>query len=195
MEGLSLGILGDYQVENAACSLAICEELRKRGFRIEEGDIRKGLKSAYWPCRNEIIKVEGGYVLLDGAHNESGLKRLSGFLRNFIESIKPIATTLIFAASNEGEDKDFSKMLRIISPFFKRIIITEPKGPRRPVTIDEWKACIQGPNIEFEKELKKTVEKGVLRTPRSFLTVVAGSLYLTGPFREILLRYKRLGEN
>ncbi len=192
MEGLSLGLLGDYQVENAASSIAICEELRKKGFRIEEWDIREGLKSAYWPCRNEIIKVKGGYVLLDGAHNESGLKRLSNFLKDLIESIRPKTTTLIFAASNEGEDKDFSKMLKIISPFFDRIIITEPKGPRRPVTIDEWKACIQGSNIEFEKELKKTVEKGVFRKPRPFLTVVAGSLYLIGPFRKILSRLDML---
>ncbi len=68
-----LGLKGDYQCKNALLALKTCEVLQQRGWLISQEAKAKGLEQARWPGRFDILGTNPPWVL-DGAHNEEGLK-------------------------------------------------------------------------------------------------------------------------
>jgi len=81
---LTLALSGDFQRYNLALALATLEVLEDLGhFRLKEARLREGLSSVRWPGRFEYFPVGPG-VLLDGAHNEEGLRAL---LRSLDEKV------------------------------------------------------------------------------------------------------------
>ena len=72
------------------------------------------------PCRFEVIKRGGKFVIKDGAHNPAAIKELARIYKNSPYFKKE--NTLIFACS---ADKDYKTMAKILNPLFKNIILTE----------------------------------------------------------------------
>ena len=94
---------------------------------------------------------------------------------------------LLWACSDEGGDKDACSMLGEIAPLFKRIFITEPPGPRAPVTVEQWLGWPLAEGITVRKNWEQALEKALESVPAGGLLCVAGSLYLVGAVRERLL--------
>lgn len=187
LKDISFGLFGRHQIENAAIATSICIELKKLGFDIQDKAIRKGLKSTSWPGRSEILKGPF-YVFLEGAHNEAGLKVLLEQIEFLQHTLKIKKKSLLWACSNEGNDKNPLSMLRTIANIFDKVVITEPKGPRRPVFIEEWtKMNIDFP-VKFQKNLYNAIDELKENcSSEKDLLVVAGSLYLVGPARKYFL--------
>jgi dihydrofolate synthase/folylpolyglutamate synthase len=76
LPGLSPGIPGRYQAENAALALAAAELLGNLGFPSSEATLAAGVGQACWPGRMELLKGEPP-ILLDGAHNPAGAAALA----------------------------------------------------------------------------------------------------------------------
>ena len=75
----SLNLLGEHQKENTALALAIVKNI---GLDIKEETIKKALNDVNWKFRLEYDKNKN--ILIDGAHNPSGIKALRDFLdKNF----------------------------------------------------------------------------------------------------------------
>ena len=121
---LELSLIGEHQVYNAATVLTVIELLRRQGITISEDSIRKGLKECYWPGRLELISREPLFIL-DGTHNEESAQALSQFLNN---NLKDKNITLIIGILR---DKPYKKILELILPFVKRVIVTEPDNLRK----------------------------------------------------------------
>ncbi len=69
-------MIGDHQVENASLALTVVSHLnRKYNMTISETSQREGLKKSRWPGRMEMI-VDNPMVMIDGAHNLHGAKKL-----------------------------------------------------------------------------------------------------------------------
>ena len=177
-------------MENAALAIETCLRLMDQGTRIDHAHIRKGLSGTTWPGRSELLQGKI-WAFLDGAHNEAGLEGLLPSVRAILKGISGIKKkVLLWACSNEGGDKDPSAMLKKVAAPFDQVIITEPCGPRKPVTIDEWKE-IELPTscsrVRLIKEYKEALGMILSEGGEETLLVVAGSLYLVGPVRKALI--------
>nr|HDN00612.1 bifunctional folylpolyglutamate synthase/dihydrofolate synthase [Deltaproteobacteria bacterium] len=188
IKGLDLGLIGTHQAINAGLAIAACERLIGQGFRITDTAVRNGCRSVYWPGRGELLSGSCR-VLLDGAHNLGGIRVLKDLLvrLNTTSDKDGCFHSLLWACSNEGGDKDFVSMLMHIAYLFRRIIITEPPGPRVPVTTESWDANDIPKDVTMEKDWQKALNKTLSNCGSGDMLCVAGSLYLVGAVREELM--------
>lgn len=190
INGLDLALKGRHQAANAGLAIAACERVIEQGFRLTDTAVRNGCRSVYWPGRGELLRGSCR-VLLDGAHNLGGigsLKDLLGRLNTAPKDRERKFHSLLWACSDEGGDKDFAAMLRQISSLFGQIIITEPPGPRVPVTMERWKGGNIPEDVILEQNWKKALNKALSGCGKEDMLCVAGSLYLVGAVREELIR-------
>lgn len=185
IEHIRPGLVGGHQVRNLSLALAACEVLIDSGIPISEEAIRKGCAHVRWPCRCEFL--EGDHlVLLDGAHNPDG----AAALRDFLDEIKATRPpgVLLFAASDEGGGKDIAAMIKALSPLFEEIVVTEPPGPRAPVTVERWAQIPGITPTALERNWRPALDIALSLCPPERLLCVSGSLYLAGRVRAELIR-------
>lgn len=120
---LQLNLAGRHQVTNAVFALHIVEELKEKGWKLSEAAFRKGLKSVFWPARFQVWRREP-LVVLDAAHNPSGIETLVQTLRDLLPGRK---VNFLFGVMG---DKDYFEMLRLLVPLAKKITLVSPKTER-----------------------------------------------------------------
>ncbi len=120
---LSIPLLGQYQVENAAVAVTALECIIERGFSVSAGQIKGGLEKVDWPGRLQVLN-RSPLVIADGAHNPNSVIKLKEALKQYFNFERGI---LIFGASS---DKDISGMIDELVPMFDRVIITRSIHPR-----------------------------------------------------------------
>ncbi|MDH5560671.1 MAG: hypothetical protein OEY59_07425, partial [Deltaproteobacteria bacterium] len=74
-----IGLLGDHQKENIQTALAVYFKMIPIENRLSHTRIQEVIRDLSWPCRMEYR--ESGGLLLDGAHNASGMKSLMDYLQ------------------------------------------------------------------------------------------------------------------
>jgi dihydrofolate synthase/folylpolyglutamate synthase len=181
VSGLPLGLAGDFQKRNAGVALKAAEILKKYfDFKITPEKSREGLRSRNWKGRMESFCRGGRKFILDGAHNPISMQEQ---IRS-LETQKIRDPWLVFGAMN---DKNSREMLRVLSGFFSRVILTGITGNRaKPVTllVEEakglFKCTLTAQNVEEALRLAKQAS-----TPEAHI-VVTGSFYLVGEARRIL---------
>jgi dihydrofolate synthase/folylpolyglutamate synthase len=174
-----LGVIGVYQVKNASLAIRAVQVLNAD---IDDNIILKGIKSAKWPGRMELLMPK---VYLDGAHNENGISEFIKTVKHFDKNRK----VLLFSAVIE---KDYRKMIENISKnlHFDAIVVTLLNNKRAiPVQalqseFEQYADCkvyaIEDVKEAFNKLLHLKTEEGI--------AFCAGSLYLVGEIKEIVRR-------
>lgn len=119
---LKTRLLGGYQAENAAGAIAIIEELGTCGTHVSEDEIRRGLLSARWPGRLEVVS-ENPLVILDGSHNPDGVTTTVKVLTD----LKLTPLTYVLGCM---DDKDARGIVRAIAPTASIIICTQSRYKR-----------------------------------------------------------------
>ena len=124
-EHLSLGLLGSYQMENAATALEVVGVLRDRGWSISDAAISAGLANTYWPGRFELLGDEPTFIV-DGGHNPQGAQVLIESLEQRYPG-RPVIVVLGVLG-----DKDYSAMVHSIVGYAptRMVICIEPPNPR-----------------------------------------------------------------
>lgn len=122
-EEYTLPLLGSHQVENAAVSVALIEELRTRGWRVETGAISRGLQQVRWPARCHIVPGDPP-LLIDCAHNVASVKTLASLLDERFSGVSPV---IVFGAM---QDKDIDGMMAELMPKARLVIMTRADHPR-----------------------------------------------------------------
>ncbi len=122
LSAVELSLMGAHQLRNAACVLAAIELLKGSGLAISRTAIRKGMKTASWPGRLEIIGKRP-LVLLDAAHNPAGAKALALALEGF--RFKKLYLVLGIMA-----DKDIAGIAAALAPKATMIIAASPETDR-----------------------------------------------------------------
>ncbi|SFH64787.1 dihydrofolate synthase / folylpolyglutamate synthase [Pseudobutyrivibrio sp. OR37] len=110
-EDKKLGLFGKYQKRNAAVAEEIIHFLNEG---ISQDIINKGLAQAVWPGRMQILSKEP-FVMVDGAHNPSGVQALYDSLDAEFSNEHFSFIMAVMA------DKDYLEMARIIAPKAARI--------------------------------------------------------------------------
>lgn len=183
VSGLALGLDGDFQKWNAGVALKAAEILKEHfNLPISLDRAKKGLGSRNWKGRMESFLKNGRRFILDGAHNPISMKELVRSLKT--EGVRD--PWLVFGAMN---DKNSREMLRVLSGFFSKVILTGIAGSRaKPVAmlIEEAKglfnSALAAQNVvEAFALAKKASGPGAC-------IVVTGSFYLVGEARKVLKR-------
>ena len=198
-----IGLRGRHQAANAAVANAVLDALAVAGIATVPDDARRrGYAEARWPGRLELIETTSGtsaggsrQVLLDGAHNPAGAAVLARAIDDLRPTLQggdepdPSPITLLLATM---ADKDVAGVLAALaaSPVARvaRVVCTEVDHPRSLSAASlakGWAAVAPGSQPEVVRPVAAALDRAlsVARGP----IVVAGSLYLVGAVRAILV--------
>jgi len=120
---LSIPLLGQHQLANAATAVAALEVLAEKGFNISRDSITNGLTQVSWPGRLQILSRHP-FIVVDGAHNPDAAQRLRESLERYFDFDRAI---LVIGAS---DDKDIAGIATQLVPLFNKIIVTRSHHPR-----------------------------------------------------------------
>ena len=169
---VTIPLLGDFQLENAATSVATLEILSSAGFAVSATSIARGLAQVRWPGRFQILR-QHPTVLVDGAHNVASMKRLVNNVREYFPRKR------IFLVFGTSCDKDIPGVINELAPLSPQVIITQASHSRA--------ASVSTLTAEFAKrgvepETKGTVPEAISRAlslaDRTDVICVTGSLFV-----------------
>ena len=189
MEPLRLGLLGEYQLHNAATALTIVEALRGRGWKIGQEAVSRGLARVQWPARFEVLSRHPLFIL-DGGHNPQCAQALAESLGEYLPAYPPAHEQKAVFLMGMLADKDYRAVIDIISPFAAGFVCLTPDSPRA-LTAAELAAELR--NRGFRAQPCQSAPEGIEAAFRmaegtdgigkSPAVVAFGSLYMAGDVR------------
>ena len=182
LKKLKVSLTGRHQADNAAAALGALHALKLRGYdRITERAIRSGMADVRWPGRLERF----GNVILDGAHNEPGVKALAAYMDAWLKKENTVLLSGMMA------DKDVAVMTQMLASRIRCVVTTQPAIPRA-MAAQELAAAFekQGASALAIAEPKAALEKAREIAGENGTVLCAGSLYLIGEIRTLLRQEK-----
>lgn len=174
-----LALAGAHQRGNAGLAAAALRALRRAGVTVGEQEIARGIATARWPGRLELV----GGVLLDGAHNPDGARALAAALAE-VHPGRPVE--LVFGALG---DKDHRAMLAALAGAVRRLHLVAPVTPRARAVAELGAAAeALGVAAVTYGGLAEALAGARAAAGDGAQVVVAGSLYLVGEARALLRR-------
>ena len=179
LRNLRTGLIGGYQVKNAALALSAISFLRDSFPKITEDSIRAGMLKAKWPGRLEIVS-RNPLIILDGGHNLDGVKNLCRGVR---ELWPERHFAVVYAAM---KDKDYAGCLEVICEELRPdLYLSCVPGMARSASPDELARAAgkfsRGKSPEVFDRPLDAVRKSLSDGNKSVL--ICGSLYLIGKVR------------
>ena len=178
--GLTIPLLGEHQLENAATAVAAIEALASRGVTIPKQSIVDGLTKVHWPGRLEVLSHKPIFVV-DGAHNADSARRLKEALEQYFDFERMI---LIIGASS---DKDVAGIIGELAPLATVAIATHSRHPRAlaPSLLLEQLAS-RGVTTELTESVAAAASRALaLAGPRDIICAT-GSLFVAAEAREYM---------
>ena len=181
-EEFSLTQIGDYQVENALGAIYALYLLNKKGIlKISTEKIRERIKSSRWAGRMEIVSRDP-LIILDGAHNFDGIKKL-------VESIDNFKFKKLYLIMSILSDKEHKKMLEEISSYTDEVVFVN-LDYKRGTSPEELKKEASGYGLKAEV---MSVEDAINHYKKKYedgdLILITGSLYFVSEARAEILNY------
>lgn len=120
---ITLPLLGDHQLENAATAVAVIESLSDLGFSLPPESIAAGMAGIRFPGRLQILRHHP-MLVVDGAHNADSARRLKEAI---VKYFAPERLVLIMGVSL---DKDVAGIAEELLPLSDTVIVTRSGHPR-----------------------------------------------------------------
>jgi dihydrofolate synthase/folylpolyglutamate synthase len=185
-----LGLMGDYQKENASLALAAVNYLSQRdGFEIDKEKVGAVFQTAHFPGRFDIKKIKNKIVIFDGAHNP---QKMDAFINSLVKKYPKKKFNFLIAFK---KGKDCQEMLKIIVPQADLIVLTSFFTENQDmINTSEDPDKIKSDAIRYNRikletktipDLKKAWE---LILSKQEPIVVTGSLYLVGEIFKLIKR-------
>lgn len=174
---VSITSVAEYQIMNAMEAVTAAHVL---DIGLTEEDIRKGMERMHWEGRMETI-LPG--VILDGAHNDSGVEEFVKTARRFQKDGK---ITLLFSCVKE---KDYEGMIRTICENLdlSGVVVTEIESDRL-VPADELAQIFRKytrQEVAAVASIPDALDAALEKKGDGILFCV-GSLYLAGSLKNII---------
>lgn len=135
--------------------------------------VKKAFETVELAGRFEIFHSGKNTVVLDGAHNPQAVKLLMEFWRKTALSEDAVLLCGFM------KDKDYKKMLALLRPYFKTVIVTVPPSARGAGEEEIRAALAKNAQIVFEPDWKKALGLALSHEK----TLCTGSFYLVGAVR------------
>lgn len=176
------GLVGRYQVSNAALALLVLSRLRERFERLTEPAIRRGFQGARWPGRLEIVH-RSPMIVLDGGHNFDGVTKLA---ESAMELWGDKKIGIVYGVM---KDKDYESCIGVLNGLKPSFYAACVPGMGRSLPPDvladrarrlEWRNAV--------RDFGDPLEAVDVSVRENDVTIVCGSLYLIGYVRPRILK-------
>lgn len=185
IKNLTVSLRGRHQAENACAALGALSALRKKGYAIPLAAIRAGMADVHWPGRLEYF----GNVILDGAHNDPGVRALCSYADSWLAREK---TVLL---SGMMEDKETQKMAQRLASRVKCVVCTQPEVPRAMAAEKLAKTFgAYGIKTYAQADVARALSQARALAGNDGIVLAAGSLYLIGALRTLLRQEKEFSD-
>ncbi|PKM64060.1 MAG: bifunctional folylpolyglutamate synthase/dihydrofolate synthase [Firmicutes bacterium HGW-Firmicutes-20] len=175
-KGLNVEVksVAKYQILNSALAIEALCYMRDSGWiTLSDELLLTGIKEAKWLGRFEVVS-EVPLVIVDGAHNEHGIKAL-------VESLSTLPRPLvtIFSAL---KDKETDKMLRMLVDVSNEVIVCEFDFYRA----QKAEVLGKGFDVSIIPDFLEAYQEGLLRSEGGTL-LITGSLYFISMVRACII--------
>lgn len=167
-------LLGLHQARNAALAVAAAQLLE-----VPPADIAAGVAQTRWPGRLEPIPFAGRTFLLDGAHNLQAAQALA-------EALRALALTPVRLIFGLSADKDAGELVDALEPVTREVILTRARLSPRAALPESLRPLWHVPT-SLAQTPREALELALHGTRPGDVVVVAGSLYLIGELRPLLV--------
>jgi dihydrofolate synthase/folylpolyglutamate synthase len=120
---LTMPLLGEHQLENAATAIGVVEALVRRGFTVRAEAIVRGFATVQWPGRLEVIS-RSPLIVVDGAHNPYSLARLGQTLGDYLDFSEVVLVAGVSA------DKNLRGMVKEMATISSKVVVTRSRHPK-----------------------------------------------------------------
>lgn len=179
-DNLETGMLGFYQVANAAVAIEAVLALRENGAKISDNAVRKGIKNASLCGRFEKI-CNKPVIFIDGAHNPDAALKLSQTIKMYFTNRRLLYIMGVLA------DKDFDKVAELTIPLADTVYTVTPDN-LRALEADKLAECVSKycDCVEVKKSIKEAVCDAACWAKEDGVIIVFGSLSYIGTVKEIV---------
>jgi dihydrofolate synthase/folylpolyglutamate synthase len=181
-EHLPVPVFGEHQAINCGLALALLDQLKQQGMRIDDDLAKAGLASVILPGRMEILS-EDPRILVDGAHNAASMQAL---LRAIGQHIPYDSMVMIFGCA---ADKDIAGMLARVATGADKLIFTRAKSSPRAARPEDLAALYAeqcGREAQIAPTLADALATATSAASKEDLICVCGSFYLVGEAKLLL---------
>ena len=179
-----LPLLGDFQGLNAAVAVGAVEALTGVGYEVDRHAVVKGLATAEWPGRLEVLRRDPT-VIADGAHNDHSVATLL----NTLPAYAPDCRLTVVAGFSR--DKRVDAMVKLLAERCDRVIATRSRHPRsmRPEEIvDVVLAHGMAPDrVAAVSNVSDALDLALDTAASDDLCLITGSLFVVAEAREAVL--------
>ena len=182
-EPFDLALAGTCQAENAALVIMAAKLLEREDARVTESTVRMALRTVRHPARFEILTQKDLPVVIDGAHNPAGMRALRAGLDAYFPDLPRVFLLGIL------KDKDIETMLTALLHPGDTVVTVRPNSARAAAA-DVVAAAASGLGAITCAcgDPQAALTEAENRAQRSHaLLVAAGSLYLVGGIRALLM--------
>jgi dihydrofolate synthase/folylpolyglutamate synthase len=171
-------LLGDFQPNNAAAAVGICESLFPEGELSREA-VMKGLEEAYIPGRLEVLG-RSPLIVIDAAHNGDSIERL----KNSVERIFKYDKLIILAGF--CQDKDIRDICRILGGLTDNFILTKADVGRAadPYIV---RGYLNGKDVAVAGDVKEALGLALSLAGKRDMIPATGSFCVIGEVRKLLV--------
>ncbi|MGL4511967.1 MAG: bifunctional folylpolyglutamate synthase/dihydrofolate synthase [Lacipirellulaceae bacterium] len=185
--GVRPAMPGAHQAANAAVALAVLGVLDRLGWGVPVAARLAGIAQARVAARTEWFNGDPP-VLLDGAHNEASAAALATTLDEVLGGVPPTQRTLVLAISS---DKDARAIVRALAGSVGRVVVTRYLSNARAIDPGTLAGLVRD-EIGVEAAIQPTPAAAWNNAAAGArgaggVVVVAGSLFLAGEVRRLLL--------
>jgi len=175
-EHLPVPLLGEHQALNCGLALALLDELKNQGMKIDDNAAVQGLAKVYLPGRMELIKSDPR-VLVDGAHNADSMRAL---MRAIGQHIPYDSMVMVFGCAG---DKDIRGMMSEIATGADKVIFTQATNNPRAAKSKELAEMYEeytGRVGQVTENLRDALRVAHSAVSREDLICICGSFCLVG---------------
>jgi dihydrofolate synthase/folylpolyglutamate synthase len=178
---LCIRLLGDFQLGNAALAVGAVELLGRQGLTVTESAVRRGLATAGWEGRLQLVSRRP-YMVLDGAHNPQAARALAAELPKLFKY-----NTLILVLG-VLEDKDVAGMLNEWLDMADIFVLTRPDSDRAadPQFLLQSICPRNHGRVVIKKSIARALDHARDLAEPADLICVTGSLYTVGEALAVL---------
>lgn len=171
-QNIKSGLVGEYQIRNAAMALDAVDILRKNGFDIDDTAVYEGIAEAKWFGRFQYLSHNPDFII-DGAHNPHAARALTDSYKAIYGSQTCIIVMGVFA------DKDYAGILDCFSEIAGYFVAMEtPDNPRALSSkkLAEYIKTYYDISVMDSDNIADAVAKAVKLSNGEIPIVVCGSL-------------------
>jgi len=180
-EHLPVPLLGEHQALNCGLALALLDQLKAKGMKIDDEQAMSGLSGVCVPGRMELVS-EDPRVLVDGAHNAASIQAL---MRAIGQHIPYDSMVMVFGCA---ADKDIHGMMNQIATGADKVVFTRASDNVRaakPKDLAEIYEECSGRAGQTAETLAEAMSIARSAASREDLICVTGSFYLVGEAKRL----------